>query len=356
MEDEFLAVKHIFTHQIRLSPLDMNKRINIATDGANSSGIGYVIFQNEDDLNPGKNVKIIKANSSGLKDSQKLYSAVETELLALKFACESSFFYLYGCPEIHVYTDCSSLEGMFTKTLDKHKNLRIRAMIEKLMVFNLTFHHVPAEKNSIVDCFSRLTREIQEAQHYSLCDTVKLSDAAARLQSEGQTGFSVKAITRGTTNRPTEDDPWVEYLGEVAMNVNDYITMVHHLEAGTDIKNINRNCELSKCHNYKDQLTIITLKGGQNLILRDHEILIPRKERKSMLALAHATNHRGEKGMLDQLKGRVFWEGMNNDIKELVRTCENCQVHAISRKKDATEISHASMFNLSTNHTLHAGL
>merc|ERR1711888_528600 len=96
MEEEFLAVKHIFTHQIRLSPLDVNKRINIATDGANSSGIGFVIFQNADDLQQGKDVKIIKANSSGLKDSQKQYSAVETELLALKFACESSYYYLYG--------------------------------------------------------------------------------------------------------------------------------------------------------------------------------------------------------------------------------------------------------------------
>ena len=64
-------------------------------------------------------------------------------------------------------------------------------MIEKLMVFNLIFHHVPGEKNQIVDCFSRLTREIKEAQHYSLCDTVKLSDKAARLKSEGITGFSV---------------------------------------------------------------------------------------------------------------------------------------------------------------------
>merc|ERR1712082_576475 len=82
----------------------------------------------------------------------------------------------------------------------------------------MTFHHVPAEKNTIVDCFSRLTREIKEAQHYSLCDTVKLSDTAARLQSEGKTGFSVKAIKHGTTTRPIEDDPWVEYLGEVAMS------------------------------------------------------------------------------------------------------------------------------------------
>ena len=30
METEFKAVKHIFTHQIRLSPLDMDKTINIA--------------------------------------------------------------------------------------------------------------------------------------------------------------------------------------------------------------------------------------------------------------------------------------------------------------------------------------
>ena len=138
------------------------------------------------------------------------------------------------------------------------------------------------------------------------------------------------------------------------MTDSEYITMVHHLEAGTDIKNINKNCELSKCHNYKDQLTVITLKGGQNLILRDNEILIPGKERKSMLALAHATNHRGEDGMIRQMRGRVFWEGMNKEIKELVATCEKCQVHAKSQKKDKTEISHKSMFNLSPNHTLHA--
>merc|ERR1712002_569288 len=213
---------------------------------------------------------------------------------------------------------------------------------------------VPGEKNTIVDCFSRLTREIKEAQHYSLCDTIKLSDTAARLHSQGKTGFSVKAIKRGTTIRPREDDPWVDYLGEVAMSNNEYITMVHHLEAGTDIKDISNDSELKKCHNYKDQLGVITPKGGQNLILRNNEILVPGKERKSMLALAHATNHRGEDGMIRQMRGRVFWGGMNKEIKQLVATCEKCQVHGMSKKQDATEISHKSMFNLSPNHTLNA--
>ena len=60
METEFKAFKHIFTHQIRLSPLDMDKKINIATDGANSAGIGFVLYHNANDLEKGKNVKIIK--------------------------------------------------------------------------------------------------------------------------------------------------------------------------------------------------------------------------------------------------------------------------------------------------------
>ena len=46
MENEFQQVKQVFKNQIRLSPLYTSKRIDIATDGANSTGIGFVIFQN----------------------------------------------------------------------------------------------------------------------------------------------------------------------------------------------------------------------------------------------------------------------------------------------------------------------
>ena len=91
-------------------------------------------------------------------------------MLALNFACDSSYFYLSGAPEIHIYTDSSGLEGMFNKTLDQHKNLRIRAMIEKMADYSFTFHHIWAEENKIADCLSRLTRNIREAEHFSLSD------------------------------------------------------------------------------------------------------------------------------------------------------------------------------------------
>ena len=48
-------------------------------------------------------------------------------------------------------------------------------MMEKLIGYNFIFHHVSAENNKIADCLSRLTRNIKEAEHFSLGDT-RLAD------------------------------------------------------------------------------------------------------------------------------------------------------------------------------------
>ena len=46
MQMEFEQIKKIFQDQIRLSPFDPEKEINILTDGASSKGIGFVFYQN----------------------------------------------------------------------------------------------------------------------------------------------------------------------------------------------------------------------------------------------------------------------------------------------------------------------
>ena len=97
-----------------------------------------------------------------------------------------------------MYTDSSGLEGMFCKPLGNIKNLRIRSIVEKLMMYNFIFHHVPAESNQIVDCLSRLTREIQEAEHFSLCDAV--------LTDHKKIENRVKII-RAQNEQTQEDDP-----------------------------------------------------------------------------------------------------------------------------------------------------
>ena len=81
-------------------------------------------------------------------------------------------YFLYGAPKVNIFSDCSALGGLFAKPLGDIKNKRICAMVEKMMCFNLKFHHIAGTKNAIADCLSRLTRKIREAEHFPLSDPI----------------------------------------------------------------------------------------------------------------------------------------------------------------------------------------
>ena len=80
-----------------------------------------MFYQHPDKSNPSEDVTIVQANSSVLKNSQLGYSPVDCEVLALKFATDACHHYLYGAPVVNIFTDCSSLQGMFNKPLGEIK-------------------------------------------------------------------------------------------------------------------------------------------------------------------------------------------------------------------------------------------
>ena len=82
--------------------------------------------------------------------------------------------------------------------------------------------------------------------------------------------------------------------------------MIQYLETKTDISDIPNGCEIKNMTSYYRKLSVFTLKDGHNIILKDNnEILVPEKERQNMMGLAHAENHKGPQGMLDQLRGNI---------------------------------------------------
>ena len=64
MQREYEEIKLIFQDQIRLSPFNPNKAINILTDGASSKGIGFVFYQHYNKSKPSEDVTIVQVNSS----------------------------------------------------------------------------------------------------------------------------------------------------------------------------------------------------------------------------------------------------------------------------------------------------
>ena len=112
-------------------------------------------------------------------------------------------------------------------------------------------YYVSAERNEIADCFSRLTQEIKEAEHFEVCDSVFANHKL------------IKKIKKVRTSKKAtqEDDPWVEHLGIVAMTDQDYVNMIHNIESGTDFKNVDKECELAKFHHFQNNLSVITVSG-----------------------------------------------------------------------------------------------
>merc|ERR1711895_125988 len=299
-----------------------------------------VVYQHVNDNDPNGEVTIINANSSSLKDNQTNYSAIDCEILGLKIAVESNAYYLYGAAEINVFTDANAMEGIFQKNLGDIENKRIQRMVGKLMPFNFRFHHIPGKSNKIADCFSRLTRQIRKTEHFELGDPILADHSMIRK-------IAVKLEIE-------VDDPWVEKLATSASSDFDYKVMIQHLEVQTEHKQIPNDCEMADMGSYYDRLSVVTLKNGMCLILRDNkDILVPQNEREEMLGMAHAHNHCGPEGMLDQLRGKVWWPNMAKQTHRLVNRCDPCQRLSRSMTQDKVEVLHENLFNTHPGHTIH---
>ena len=124
LEDEFNSVKEILTTQIRLSLYDETKKLGLVIDGASSITVRFVLFQYLSDYNPAKGAVIISANSSLLRESQVGYSPIDEELLGLDFAATACHYWLWYCPQIELYSDCSVMLDMLNKQITDIQNRR----------------------------------------------------------------------------------------------------------------------------------------------------------------------------------------------------------------------------------------
>ena len=119
-----------------------------------------------------------------------------------------------------------------------------------------------------------------------------------------------------------------------AMEDTDYIAMIQHIELGTEPKDIPKDCELADMSGDWGNLSVITIAGGQSLILKHNcEILVPKKERVNILNIAHKT-HLGHESMITQLRGRVFLHKMTADVHQVATECDPCQRNHISNSKE----------------------
>ena len=133
-------------------------------------------------------------------------------------------------------------------------------------------------------------------------------------------------------------------LGEIGSLDLGYLEMLNCIENGVEAKDIPDGCELKVIENQLSRLGIETLSNGTRLILRDgREILVPKEERARMLEILHYDHTSGET-MLRQMKGRIFWPNMRQEVRRKYEGCQACTVNRMSLPQKRNEISLRNVF------------
>ena len=173
LEQEYQNVKMVMVEQIRLSPYDPTKTLRLVIDGAFLQGVGFVLFQWIDEMDPSKGAAIINANASMLNDNQLSYSPIEAECIWLDFTATCCTYWLDSNPSIELYSDCSGMLNMLKKPLCDIQNKRLQEILMRVQYYKFNTNHIPATSNKITDELSRLCGIVSKTNH-TPCDNIRL--------------------------------------------------------------------------------------------------------------------------------------------------------------------------------------
>ncbi|XP_055623626.1 uncharacterized protein K02A2.6-like [Toxorhynchites rutilus septentrionalis] len=270
----------------RLGFYDPNDMTELYVD-ASPVGLGAVLTQRNGEQIP----RIISFASKGLTKTERVYPQTQREALAVVWAVEKFYPYLFGI-QFTVFTDHKTLDYIYGGKHQQGKRACSRAegWALRLQPYDFRVEHIPGCKN-ISDVLSRLMvhpdassdTPFDEATEHYLCAV-----------GEGPTAISLQEIKKGT-----EQDKVLKAV----------------IKAIYDQK---WPSELFRYQAFHDELGIF-----EGIIVRNDRIVLPSSLRKRALAIAHR-GHPGVVTMRRNLREKVWWPHMDRDVGDHVQECAGC--------------------------------
>lgn len=231
--------------------------------------------------------RIICFASKGLTAAERVYPQTQREALAVVWAVEKFYLYLFGL-RFTIFTDHKTLEFIYgNKHVEGKRALsRAEGWALRLQPFDFEVKHIAGLMN-ISDPLSRLCSQIDapfddNADHYLFA------------VGEGPTAISLEEI-RDETKRD-------EILIAVKLA----------LESG------NWHPDLFRFQAFSKELGI-----SNGIIIRNERIVLPKKLRSRALDIAHR-GHPGIVAMRRNLREKVWWPCMDRDVIEKIEECAGC--------------------------------
>lgn len=278
--------KELLTQNTVLVHYDPNKPIVVAAD-ASPVGVGCVISH----IMPNGEERPVAFASRTLTSSEKNYSQIEREGLAIVFAMAKFNKMLYGRRFI-LYTDHRPLTTIFgpKKGVPAVTAMRLQRWALLLMTYTYDIRYKRSEDNSNADALSRLPLHgsklatENEVNYFSNCDLLPVlsKDIAAETKKDPILSRVLQYVLSG-------------WPAKVAPELKDFACKKHELSA------------------------------DQGCLLWGMRVIIPPKFRSQLLGELHK-DHPGMRRMKELARNYLWYPGMDQDVENLVSKCEGCQL------------------------------
>ena len=256
------------------------------TTDASPVGIGAILEQRQED----GSYRPIYYASRKLSKVEQRYSQFEREALAVRWACEKFYLYLYGT-KFEIRTDHKPLVVVLGAK-SKPPSARIERWLLYLQQFQYELTHIRGKDNP-ADVLSRLP--IGQTQDE---DTRETEDFAYSVASEAMPA----ALMPKQVEIASADDPTLHLVRQAVM-IGDWSQL-----SGTTYKAV------------QDELWLI----GQ-VVMRGNRIVMPESLWKQSILLAHE-GHQGMVRTKARLREKVWWPRMDKQVEETIRACHPCQL------------------------------
>jgi hypothetical protein len=296
MKEAFTQLKVAFTTAPILAHHDPARQCIVETD-ASDFAIGAVVSQKQDDgkLHP------VAFHSRKFTPAEMNYEVHDKELLAIVDCFMAWRRYLEGTEHtIEVFTDHHNLE-YFTHA--KVLNRRQARWAQLLSTYRFVIHYRPGSQNGKADVLSRLPQHRPEKggdEDQPITTVLKGKHFAPK-----KGGYTVLSSVR-LASIPVQawESSFVEQVKSAAEHDQDYADMLKQPDKHHAI--------------------------AEDLLYRHGVLRIPNHEplKKEILHSEHdsvVAGHQGMERTLDLIRRNFWWPAMEEDVREYVRGCLECQ-------------------------------